>query len=332
MKKLYLTGIKPTGEIHLGNYIGAIKPAVELLKNNSEDNFLYFIADYHALNFLEGDERRHLKDYTHKILASYIACGLDPEKVSFYKQSSIPQIFELQCILNNFTPKSIMNSSHAYKNKIEGNNSNMRDVDSGVNMGLYNYPILMAADILIFNATHVPVGEDQVQHIEIARDIARRFNHNVKNTFKEPEAVYKEFMSKLIGIDGKKMSKSYNNTIPLFSKENELLKRIKQIETDSKGISETKTLDNNIMQIYRYFGNKEEIENMMDEFHTGISYGEAKEMLFEVINKELKPMRDKFFELMAQPDYLDKVLEEGADRVKPFAQRGLDKVKKSLKI
>lgn len=331
MKKLYLTGIQPTGEVHLGNYIGAIKPAVEL--QNKDAIFLYFIADYHALNSMDSENRRFLKEYTRKILASYIACGLDPNKVNLYKQSDISEIFELQTILANFTPKGFLNTSHAYKTRVDKNIRYGREEDYQLNIGLFNYPLLMAADILAFNTDYVPVGEDQVQHIEIARDIARRFNHSVKNILKEPEAIFKKNGDgKLVGIDGAKMSKSYNNTIPLFCTEKQLEKRVKQIETDSTDRFASKPLDNNIRKIYYHFATEAQLLDFSDRLTGGMSYGEAKEELFQLLNTQISPMRDKYNELMSNPKELDKILEEGANSVRPFAKKGLDKIKKALGV
>lgn len=329
MKDIYLTGIKPTGEIHLGNYIGAIKPSVKLFIEKQDSIFLYFIADYHSLNFLDKSERKNMEEYSHKILASYIACGLDPAKVNFYKQSSIKEIFELQTILSNFTSKSLLNLAHAYKSKVDTNKSINRNDDENINMGIFNYPLLMASDILIFNANYIPVGLDQKQHIEIVREIARKFNFNVKKIFNEPEAICSND-SNLVGLDGRKMSKSYNNTIPLFSTENQLITKIKQIETDSKGANEPKDLNNNIMNIFKHFGNLEEISSFENDFLNGINYHDAKLKLFKVINQEISPKREIFFQLIKQKSYLNDILHEGAKRISIFSQKNLEKVKKSL--
>ena len=327
MKKIYLSGVKPTGNIHLGNYLGMIKPSVELLDNNPDDIFLFFIADYHALNAGLKD----IKENTYKILATYISFGLDPSRVCFYKQSDIGQIFELQTILNNFAPKSLLNSSHAYKTKIEDNKENNRDIDTHINMGLYSYPILMASDILLFNADYVPVGQDQIQHIEIARELARRFNDKTKKILKEPEA-YIQNPDSLIGIDGRKMSKSYQNEIGLYLTEKQLKKRIGQIVTDSLDKDAPKPKENNVLKIAKPFLEGKDYLSLENQLVSGLSYGEAKKILFNNLNEFLKEPREEYNKLIQEQSYLDSILQEGKNKVSPFAEKGLSMVKKALNI
>ena len=231
MKKRVLTGIKPTGYAHLGNYFGAIKPSIEM-SNSSENDCYYFIADYHALTTIKT--REELQEYTYNIACTWLACGLDPNKVVFFRQSDIPEDLELNWILCNLTPKGLMNRAHAYKAVVEKNEANGDDRDLGVNMGLYNYPILMTADILLFDSNYVPVGQDQTQHVEIARDIALNFNKRYGEAFVLPEVMTNKETAVLVGLDGRKMSKSYGNTIQLFADENTLKKSINRIVTDSK--------------------------------------------------------------------------------------------------
>lgn len=331
MKEIFLSGIKPTGDIHLGNYVGMIRPSVELMKQNPEAIFLFFIADYHALNFLSKEERKNIKKYTHQILSSYIAGGIDPKRAIFYRQSDIREIFELQNILNNFTPKSILNSAHAYKTKVLNNQKNHKDSDNGINLGLYNYPLLMSADILIFNANQVPVGPDQVQHIEIASDIAHRFNHNVKKVLIPPKPYLKESIS-LPGIDGEKMSKSYSNTIPLFSTEKILEKRIAQIITDSSDKDESKPIDNNIIKIFEYFNDQKKVKELQEEFKNGLSYGLGKKKLKQSLVNYFKNQKEIYDKIINDGDYLENILKEGKETVSVYAERNLKKVKKSLNL
>lgn len=321
-KKLYLTGIQPTGEIHLGNYFGAIKPVLELIKN-SNNPILFFIADVHALNHVK--DKKVLKENVYKALATYIACGLDPERVVIYKQSDISEIFELQSYLNNFIPKTMMNNSHAYQTKLE----QYKNDESNINMGLFNYPILMAADILLFKADIVPVGPDQIQHIELARDIARRSNFEMNLKLKEPEELI-VCQESIIGLDGRKMSKSYSNTIPLFCDEKKLEKLIKSIKTDSLDKDAPKPLDNNIYKIYELFSTKQELDSMKEEFKKGMSYGIAKEKLFKKINDSISPLRNEYNNLIMDKKLLDSILEKGKNKAKPFAQRNLNDIKKRL--
>lgn len=327
MKKRILTGIKPTGYAHLGNYFGAIKPAIELSKNEDFEAF-YFIADYHALTTL--DSKDEMQEYFYNIACTWLACGLDPNKVVFYKQSDVPEIFELTWILSNVTPKGLMNRAHAYKAIVEKNEEEGNDTDAGVNMGLYNYPILMAADILLFGTNLVPVGLDQKQHIEIARDIANYFNNKYGKVFIEPQDYIQEDCQSLVGLDGRKMSKSYSNTIQLFTTEDVLRKSINRIVTDSKMPGEPKEVDCTINKIYKLFASSEQAVIFEEKLKSGLGWGDAKKELFELVNDYIKPMREKFFYYQNNKHLVDEMLSEGAKRAKSIAQEYIRKVRKAI--
>lgn len=329
MKERILTGIKPTGLVHLGNYFGAIRPAIELSKSDDFDCF-YFIADYHALTTVKSKE--NMLNYTYNLAATWLACGLDPNKVLFYKQSDVPEILELNWILCNLTPKGLMNRAHAYKACVEKNLEQNLDKDYGVNMGLYNYPILMASDILIFDTCKVPVGLDQVQHVEIARDIASYFNNTFGKTFVLPESYVQEETAVLVGLDGRKMSKSYNNYIQLFSSEKDLQKQINRIITDSRLPGEPKDLDCSIYKIYKLFASKEQTEVFANKLLNGLGWGDAKKELFEIANAYIKPMRDKFDYYISHKDEIDKILKDGAEKARLITKNKLYKIKKLIGI
>lgn len=331
MGKIILTGIKPTGEPHLGNLAGAILPAINYSLKNSEDSFVFFIADYHSLTGVrDADFLRHC---TYEIAATWLAFGLDPEKVIFYRQSDIPEIFELHWILSCLTPKGDMNRAHAYKTLVDRAEEEGKDPDNGVNMGLFTYPILMAADILLFQANFVPVGRDQVQHVEIARSIAQRFNQYYGDTFTEPEAFFSEDIQSIKGLDGRKMSKSYGNSIPIFSPEKRLRKLVNKITTDSTPPGEPKNPQNSLVfDIYKAFAKEEEIMAFADEYKKGISWGEAKLKLFELLNEQLAKPREKFEDLMKNPSKMDGLLLSGAKKGRALARPFLDKVRERLGI
>ncbi len=329
MKDIILTGIKPTGVPHIGNYFGAIKPAIELI-NNPNNICYYFIADYHALTTV--GTREELKKHTYEVAATWLACGLDPNKVVFYKQSDIPETFELETILTNVTPKGLMNRAHAYKAKVEQNEANGNDVDDGVNMGLYCYPILMAADILLFNATKVPVGLDQKQHIEIARDISTYFNNKFKKTLTMPDGLITENVATILGLDGRKMSKSYNNTIELFCNENTLKKTINRIVTDSSLPNEPKGTDNTIYSLYKLFASSEQAKAFKQKLAGGIGWGEAKNDLFMLINSVLKPMREKYNYYIANLNLIDKILDEGAKKARTISKETIKRVREAIGV
>lgn len=322
-----LTGVKPTGILHIGNYFGAIKPILDM--SNNYETFL-FIADYHALNFIKT--KQELKEYSQMLACSYLACGLDPEKIVFFRQSDIPEVFELNWILSNVTPKGLMNRAHAYKAMVEENLANNQDKDLNVNMGLYNYPILMAADILLYNIKYVPVGLDQKQHCEIARDIAVSFNSRYGDTFILPEAVIDDNIATIVGLDGRKMSKSYGNTIQLFADEIALRKSINKIVTDSKLPGEPKDENCALAQIYALFTSKEKNADFKKRLSQGLGWGDAKKELFEVANEYLSPMREKYNYYMQNPKIVEQILQDGAKKARFVARKVLNKVRKRIGV
>ncbi|HZX90689.1 MAG TPA: tryptophan--tRNA ligase [Rudaea sp.] len=314
-----LTGITTTGTPHLGNYVGAIRPAIAASRNPGAESF-YFLADYHAL--VKCDDPARIQQSTLEIAASWLACGLDPEKVYFYRQSDIPEIPELTWLLTCVTAKGLLNRAHAYKAATDENRAKNEDADAGINAGLYMYPVLMAADILIFQAHKVPVGRDQIQHIEMARDIGQRFNHIYGGDyFTLPEAAIEDNVATLPGLDGRKMSKSYNNTIPLWLPAKELRKAILGIVTNSQAPGAPKNPDeSHIFSIYQAFASAEETAAMRKAFVDGIGWGDAKQKLFERIDSELAPMRERYEALIAQPEEIEKTLQAGAQRARALSQ------------
>ena len=333
-----LTGIKPTGIPHLGNYVGAIRPAIQSIQNSEHEAF-FFLADYHGI--IGCYDPAIIHESTKAIAATWIACGLDPERVTFYRQSDIPEIPELAWILNCSCAKGLMNRAHAYKAAVDINMEKTDvDPDQGITMGLFGYPVLMAADILMFNATHVPVGRDQVQHIEMARDIAGTFNHRYKPLFTLPSAVVDEDIPLLTGLDGRKMSKSYSNTIPLFgdpnpqvSPEKQMHKAIMKIVTNSQLPEEAKNPDDSaIFEIYKAFATPEEIVAMRAQYAAGIGWGDAKQALFDKINAEIAPFRARYQELMDNPKELEEILQMGADKARRYSRKQLDKTRRTIGI
>jgi tryptophanyl-tRNA synthetase len=330
MKKIALTGIKPTGMLHIGNYFGAIKPALELTR---EYDARYFIADYHALNTVKNPAE--LSAHIRQVAAGWLAAGLDPEKVIFYRQSSVPETFELTTILMAFTAKGLMNRAHAYKAAVQENTEKGDDPDAGINMGLFTYPVLMAADILLFDSDVVPVGKDQAQHVEMAQDIARAINFNYKaEVLRVPEVSVRENVAVVPGSDGRKMSKSYGNVIPLFAPEKELRKIIMRIVTNSQGVEEPKDPESSqIYQLYKLFSTPEELEALANRYRSGgMGWGEAKEALFQAANRELTPLRQRFEEIMADPAGLDTILARGAEKARPIAARTVARLRKAAGI
>ena len=314
----FLTGITPSGTPHLGNYAGAIRPAVAASRNPGMESF-YFLADYHALIKCQDPARVHRS--TLEIAASWLACGLDPEKVVFYRQSDVPEIPELNWFLTCVTGKGVLNRAHAYKASQDKNAEAGKDLDDGVTAGLFMYPVLMAADILMFNAHKVPVGRDQIQHIEMARDMASSFNHLYGEHFVLPEAAIEENVATLPGLDGRKMSKSYDNTIPLFAPRNELKKLINSIVTDSRAPGEPKDTEGSaLFQLYQAFATPEATQAMRQAFANGIGWGEAKTMLFECIDAELAPKRAIYEDLMAHPAKVEAALQIGAERARALSR------------
>ncbi|MDR1636148.1 MAG: tryptophan--tRNA ligase [Treponema sp.] len=330
MKKISLTGIKPTGILHIGNYFGAIRPALELA---GEYEARYFIADYHALNTVK--DPKELSSLIRQVAAGWLAAGLDPEKTIFYRQSSIPETFELSTQLMAFTSKGLMNRAHAYKAAVQANTGRGEDPDTGINMGLFTYPVLMAADIILFDSDVVPVGKDQAQHVEMAQDIAQAVNFNYKQeVLKVPQAVVQDDVAVVPGLDGRKMSKSYGNTIPLFAPEKELRKLIMRIVTNSQGVEEPKDPETSqIYLLYRLFALPEEQEALAARYRAGgMGWGEAKEELFRVVNRELSPMRERFRGIMEEPGELDRILARGAEKARPIAARTVSRFRKAAGI
>ncbi|WNF36617.1 tryptophan--tRNA ligase [Bacillaceae bacterium IKA-2] len=328
MKRTVLTGIKPTGKIHLGNYIGAIKPALALAEIK-EYQPTYFVADYHGLTKIHNAEE--LSHLTFSIAATWLVLGIDPDRVILYRQSDVPEIFELNWILSCFASKGLMNRSHAYKAMVENNINMNKDEDYGINMGVFTYPILMAADILMFKTEVVPVGKDQVQHVEIARDIAQSFNNNYGNTFLLPEYKIQEGSAVLPGLDGRKMSKSYNNTIPLFDEPKKLKKLINKIKTNSLPPEAPKDPNSSVLfTIYKEFATTIEAEKMRKEYIKGISWGEAKEELFHVMDRFLEKPREKYKELMDSPDKIEKILNDGAEKARAVSIPFLKEIKSKI--
>jgi tryptophanyl-tRNA synthetase len=312
-----LTGITTTGTPHLGNYVGAIRPTVQASRDLSTDGF-YFLADYHAL--IKCDEPARIQRSTLEIAASWIASGLDPDKVTFYRQSDIPEIPELTWLLTCVTGKGVLNRAHAYKAAVDKNNATGHDPDSDVSAGLFMYPVLMGADILMFKAHKVPVGRDQIQHIEMARDMASSFNHLYGEHFVLPEAVIEESVALLPGLDGRKMSKSYDNTIPLFAPAAQMRKQIAGIVTDSKAPGEPKATEGSaLFQIYQAFASANETAAMARAYADGIGWGDAKHMLFERIDREIAPMREHYQSLIDNPAQMDEILLAGADKARQLA-------------
>jgi len=312
-----LTGITTTGTPHLGNYVGAIRPTVQASRDPSTDGF-YFLADYHAL--IKCDEPARIQRSTMEIAASWIAAGLDLDKVTFYRQSDIPEIPELTWLLTCVTGKGLLNRAHAYKAAMDKNHDAGKDTDADVTAGLFMYPVLMGADILMFKAHKVPVGRDQIQHIEMARDMASSFNHLYGEHFVLPEALVEESVALLPGLDGRKMSKSYDNTIPLFAPSAQLRKLIMGIVTDSKAPGEPKATEGSaLFQIYQAFASAEETAALAKAYAEGIAWGDAKQVLFERIDREVAPMRERYEALIANPAELDRLLLAGADKARCLA-------------
>jgi tryptophanyl-tRNA synthetase len=323
-RKISLSGIKPTGTIHLGNYLGMIRPALDLAK---EYRAIYFIADAHALNQVHnGDD---LERWTYEVAALWLAVGMDPDEVVFFRQSDIPEIFELTTILAASTSKGLMNRAHAYKDAVDANLSVGRDPDAGINMGLYTYPILMAADILLYGSYVVPVGKDQHQHVEIAADIAGAFNHTYGDTFVIPEALIRPEVAIVPGTDGRKMSKSYDNVIPVFAPSDEIHRRIMSIVTDSRRKEESKDPGTDILfGIYHLFATPDEVETMRQTYlRGGFGYGEVKQAIFEVLERTFGERRKLYENYLRDRERLDIILQEGAEKARAIATSVIQKVR-----
>ncbi|MFZ7128316.1 MAG: tryptophan--tRNA ligase [Desulfobacterales bacterium] len=329
--EIVLTGITTTGTPHIGNYVGAIRPAIAASRDPNVKSF-YFLANYHAL--IKCQDPDVMRRSTLEVAAAWLALGLDTDTSVFYRQTDIPEIPELTWILTCMTAKGLMNRAHAYKAAVQENEeARAADPDKGITMGLYCYPILMAADILMFKARKIPVGKDQIQHIEMARDIAQRFNHTYREIFALPEAVVDEKTAVLSGLDGRKMSKSYNNTIPLFVSEKKLRKLIMKIKTNSQGPDEPKSTEGcTLFEIYQAFADPEAVEAIRARYAEGISWGEMKQILFEQIDRTLAEPRRRYEELVQNPGFIEKVLKEGADRARGYSVPFLREIREAIGV
>ncbi len=327
LKKIALTGIKPTGSVHIGNYLGMIKPALELVDDYQA---LYFIADYHALTTVK--ERSELNLLIYDIAAAWLALGLDPRKVLFFRQSEIPEIFEFTWILNCFTPKGLLNRAHAYKAAVEVNTKAGKPPDVDINAGLFNYPVLMAADILLYGAQVVPVGLDQKQHVEIAQDIAGAVNNICGRILTIPQPIIRESVMTVPGLDGRKMSKNYHNTIPIFAEDKTLYKSVMRITTDSKRPEEPKNPENCIVfAIYRNFAPAESIEARRKQyFQGGLAYKDIKQELYDLLKAAFEGKNDIYRSYRNDRSQIDSILQQGAEKARSLAGPILDKTKKKL--
>ncbi len=330
-KSVVLTGVKPTGQPHIGNYLGAIRPAIEFSRQAGTETW-FFVADYHALT--ANPDPKKFRDLTYDLAATWLACGLDPKHSVLYRQSDVPETMELNWILACYTTKGLMNRAHAYKAKVQENQEQGKDdLDFGVNMGLFTYPVLMTADILLFNADKVPVGEDQTQHLEIARDVAQRFNRQYGNVLRVPATVVQKANNNVPGLDGRKMSKSYENVIPLFEESPRLKKLVARIKTDSTPPDAPKSTEGSlIFELYTAFASAEQIESLRGKFAAGISWGAAKEELFQVMETYLAPKRERYNQLMSDRGELDRLLREGSLRAREVASANLRRIRQAIGI
>ena len=329
--KTVLTGIQPTGDVHLGNLLGAIRPAIEMSHTGEFDRCLYFVADAHALTSVRDPNL--FKEQVYQVAATWMALGLDTKKSIFFKQSDIKEVFEMTWMFNCLTPKGDMNRAHTYKDRVQKNLEAKKDEDQGINMGLYDYPVLMAADIILYDTNIVPVGKDQVQHVEIARSIAGRINevYGQGATLVEPQELIQKAGSYVVGLDGRKMSKSYDNVIPLWGTEKKLKKTINKIVTDSTPPEEPKDPDNcTIMELFKLFATNEQITAQEKKYREGIGWGYAKADLFEVVNAYLSGPRERYNDLMNNKDEIDKVLKNGAQRAQVIASETMTRLRKVM--
>lgn len=330
-KQTVLTGITTSGTPHLGNLVGAILPAIQASSEKQNKSFL-FLADYHSLIKNTDSELTHASSF--EIAACWLACGLDPKEVVFYRQSDISHIFELAWILGCMTSKGLLNRAHAYKAALaENENAGSSDLDKGITMGLYNYPILMAADILMFNADIVPVGQDQKQHIEMTRDIALRFNHHYGELLTPPEAQISETTGILPGLDGRKMSKSYNNTIPIFLEEKKLKKSVMKIKTNSLEPGEPKDSSTcTVFSLYKAISSESDLNELQSQYDNGIAWGEAKTILFDRLNEFLKPYKNEYDRIIEDRGYVEQVLMDGANTAKEVSTPLIEKIRSAVGI
>lgn len=327
-----LTGITTSGTPHLGNYAGAIRPSIRASRQPGVDAF-FFLADYHAL--VKCDRPERVARSRLEIAATWLAAGLDPDNVTFYRQSDIPEIPELCWLLSCVTAKGLMNRAHAYKAAVDANVERQIEPDDGVTMGLFSYPVLMAADILMFNANRVPVGRDQIQHLEMTRDIAQRFNHLYgagEELFTLPDVQLDDDVAILPGLDGRKMSKSYDNTIPLFEGSAKTLRTaINRIVTDSRLPGEPKDADaSHLYMLYQAFATREQAMDFREQLMAGLGWGEAKEMLFTCINQQIAPMRDRYQDLMKRPDDIEDILLAGAEKARSIARPFMARLRRAV--
>ena len=329
MKPIALTGIKPTGLPHIGNYLGMYRPALDLMEKYQG---MYFVADYHALTTMHDPDT--LRELVYAVAASWLALGLDPEDAIFFRQSDIPEIPEFTWILSCFTSKGLLNRAHAYKTAVDENLAVNHDPDEGINAGLYNYPVLMSADILLYGSDVVPVGLDQKQHIEITRDIAEAFNRIYGNILKVPEGVIQESVMKVPGIDGRKMSKSYDNTIPIFAPENKLRKRVMRIVTDSKRPEDPKDPENDtLFSLLQSFASHKRLAEIRDLYlHGGAAYGALKKELAELVLEHFATARERYAALIADKTYIDKILQDGAEKARQMGKPYLEAARKATGI
>ncbi len=328
---IYLTGITTTGTPHIGNYVGAIRPGIAASKNPEINNY-YFLADLHSL--AKAEDPKKMQQSTLEIAAAWLALGLDTDNAMFYRQSDIPEIPLLTWILTGMTAKGLMNRAHSYKAMVQANEeSGSRDSDKGIMMALYSYPILMAADILMFKSTKIPVGRDQKQHVEMTRDIAQRFNHNYGDVLVVPEAVIDDNTAVLKGLDGRKMSKSYNNIIPIFENEKKLRKLIMKIKTNSLEPGEPKdTSDSTLFDIYKAFATNDEVKDIEKQYADGIAWGEMKQVLFEYINEHFKPARDEYQRLIDDPKIVEDELKKGAEKAREISIPYIEEIRHAVGI
>jgi tryptophanyl-tRNA synthetase len=328
---IYLTGITTTGTPHIGNYVGAIRPGIAASKNPEINNY-YFLADLHSL--AKAEDPKKMQQSTLEIAAAWLALGLDTDNAMFYRQSDIPEIPLLTWILTGMTAKGLMNRAHSYKSMVQANEeSGSKDPDKGIMMALYSYPILMAADILMFKSTKIPVGRDQKQHVEMTRDIAQRFNHNYGDVLVVPEAVIDDNTAVLKGLDGRKMSKSYNNIIPIFENEKKLRKLIMKIKTNSLEPGEPKdTSDSTLFDIYKAFATDDEVKNIEKQYADGIAWGEMKQILFEYINEHFKPARDEYQRLIDDPKIVEDELIKGAEKAREISGPYIEEIRHAVGI
>jgi len=329
--EITLTGITTTGAPHLGNYVGAIQPAIAASRRTDVQSF-YFLADYHALVKCQDPALVHRSRL--EVAATWLALGLDIDNVIFYAQTDIPEILELTWMMTCVTAKGLMNRAHAYKAAVAENLADPNnDPDKAITMGLFSYPILMAADILMFKARKIPVGKDQIQHLEMARDIAARFNYLYGEHLVLPEAVVDEKNAVLVGLDGRKMSKSYGNTIPLFEPEKSLRKLIMRIKTNSLPPEAPKDPDTcTLFQIYHAFATTEESADIRQRYAQGIGWGEMKQILFERLNAELSEPRQRYYQWLEQPDHIEQVLKQGAARAREYSVPFLQELRQAVGI